>query len=246
LPILLGVIPFGLIYGVSARGFGIFIPMAQAMSFIVFAGSAQFVVIQLIGANVSAGIILLTACIINLRHALYSASLAPYLKQLGLFWRLLLPYLLTDEAYAVVITHYQQQDKGAPKHWYFLGAGLALWSTWQAGTAAGLMLGTHVPANWSLDFTLPLTFIAIVIPALKKKADAIVAGVAGLAAVLATRLPFNAGLLVATFVGIAVGMLFEAKEGKQNLSRGSRQQVASSSTLLEGTLTRSEQEEYMP
>ncbi|HEY3993865.1 MAG TPA: AzlC family ABC transporter permease, partial [Ktedonobacteraceae bacterium] len=143
-PILMGTIPFGLIYGVSARSFGIPTALAQAMSFIVFAGSAQFVVIQLINASVPAGIILLTACIINLRHALYSASVAPYLKERGLLWRLLLPYLLTDEAYAVAITHYQQPEPDAPKHWYFLGAGLTLWATWQIGTAAGLTLGAHI------------------------------------------------------------------------------------------------------
>jgi len=211
LPILMGTIPFGLIYGVSARSFGIPAALAQAMSLIIFAGSAQFVVIQLINASVPAAIILLTACIINLRHALYSASVAPHLKERGLLWRLLLPYLLTDEAYAVAITHYQQPDADAPKHWYFFGAGLILWFTWQLGTAAGLLLGAHIPASWSLDFTLPLTFIALVIPALKKRTDAIAAGAAGLIAVLATRLPFNSGLLVATFIGIALGLLAETK-----------------------------------
>ena len=217
LPILLGTIPFGLIYGVSARSFGLPGALVQAMSVIIFAGSAQFVVIQLLNASVPAGIILLTACIINLRHALYSASVAPYLRQRGLIWRLLLPYLLTDEAYAVAILHYQQPNKSAPKHWYFLGAGLILWVTWQIGTAVGLLLGAHIPASWSLDFTLPLTFIAIVIPALKKRADAIAAGAAGLVAVLAARLPFNTSLLVATFIGITLGLLVEARNEKPQL-----------------------------
>ena len=235
LPILMGTIPFGLIYGVSARSFGIPTALAQAMSFIVFAGSAQFVVIQLLNASVPAGIILLTACIINLRHALYSASVAPHLKQRGLPWRLLLPYLLTDEAYAVAITHYQEPDQQAPRHWYFLGAGLILWMTWQIGTAAGLMLGTHIPASWSLDFTLPLTFIALVIPTLKKRADAIAAGSAGLIAVLAARLPFNSGLLAATFIGIALGLLVEAKSERfimPDTKRTSNSSETSEKTLL--------------
>lgn len=221
IPILLGTIPFGLIYGVSARGFGLPPALTQAMSVIIFAGSAQFVVIQLLNASVPAGIILLTACVINLRHALYSASVAPHLRQRGPLWRLLLPYLLTDEAYAVAIIHYQQPGKSELKHWYFLGAGLTLWLTWQLGTAAGLLLGAHIPASWSLDFTLPLTFIAIVIPALKKRADVIAAGTAGLAALLVARLPFNSGLLVATFIGIALGLLAEGR-GK-NLSVSNEQ-----------------------
>jgi 4-azaleucine resistance transporter AzlC len=231
----MGTIPFGLIYGVSAHGFALPGVLVQAMSVIIFAGSAQFVVIQLLNASVPAGVILLTAFIINLRHALYSASVAPYLKQRGLLWRFLLPYLLTDEAYAVAITHYQHPDENAPKHWYFLGAGLILWITWQMGTAAGLLLGAHIPASWSLDFTLPLTFIALVIPTLKKGADALAAGVAGLSAVLAARLPFNTGLLVATFLGITLGLLAESKRSKrasvEEREAPARKQAASSGSL---------------
>ncbi|HEY0753870.1 MAG TPA: AzlC family ABC transporter permease [Ktedonobacteraceae bacterium] len=214
LPILLGVIPFGLIYGVSARGFGLPPVLTQAMSLIIFAGSAQFVVIQLLKVSVPAGVILLTVCIINLRHALYSASLAPYLRGRRLLWSLLLPYLLTDEVYAVVIIHYQQSGQNPARHWYLLGAGTTLWFIWQLSTAAGLLLGAHIPASWSLDFTLPLTFIAIVVPALKTRVDLGVASVAGLSALLATRLPFNSGLLVATSLGIASGLLAEIKSAR--------------------------------
>jgi 4-azaleucine resistance transporter AzlC len=219
LPILLGVLPFGLIYGVSARSAGLPVIAAQAMSFIVFAGSAQFVTVQLISAGVPFGIIILTACLLNLRHALYSASIAPYVKHLPRRWKALLAYVLTDEAYAVTITHYRQSgDAGSPstpatesRHWYFLGAGLTLWVVWQISTATGILLGANVPASWSLDFTLPLTFIALVIPALKTRAEWIAAGAAGIIAVLAAGLPLNLGLLVATLVGMASGLLLEGK-----------------------------------
>lgn len=221
LPILLGVLPFGLIYGVSARGAGLPIIAAQAMSFIVFAGSAQFVTVQLLSAGVPSAIIMLTACLLNLRHALYSASVAPYVKHLPRRWKALLAYVLTDEAYAVTITHYRQTDNEgisptapeAPRHWYFLGAGLTLWVVWQISTATGILLGANVPASWSLDFTLPLTFIAIVIPALKTRAEWIAAATAGITAVLAAGLPLNLGLLVATLVGIAEGLLLTGKAG---------------------------------
>jgi 4-azaleucine resistance transporter AzlC len=224
LPILLGVLPFGLIYGVSARGAGLPVIAAQAMSFIVFAGSAQFVTVQLLSAGVPVSIIILTACLLNLRHALYSASVAPYVKHLPRRWTMLLAYVLTDEAYAVTITHYRQsEDAGspstattapkAPRHWYFLGAGLTLWAVWQISTATGILLGANVPASWSLDFTLPLTFIALVIPALKTRPEWIAAATAGLIAVLAARLPLNLGLLVAALVGMAVGLGLEVKAG---------------------------------
>jgi len=227
LPILLGVLPFGLIYGVSARGAGLPIIAAQAMSFIVFAGSAQFVTVQLISAGVPVGIIILTACLLNLRHALYSASLAPYVKHLPRRWKMLLAYVLTDEAYAVTITHYRQsndvdaqsayandaQEATAPRHWYFLGTGLTLWTVWQISTAVGILLGANVPASWSLDFTLPLTFIALVIPTLKTRAEWIAAATAGVVAVLAAGLPLNLGLLVATLTGMAIGLGLEVKAG---------------------------------
>ena len=230
LPILLGTIPFGLIYGVVSRGAGIPVIAAQGMSIIVLAGSAQFVVAQLVGAGVPAGIVILTAVIINLRHALYSASVAPYLKRLNHGWQMLLAYLLTDEAYAVAITHYQQGGDATRKHWYFLGAGLTLWSSWQASTAVGIALGAQVPASWSLDFTLPLTFIALVVPSLKGRAGIAAAATAGIIAVLAAGLPLRSGLAVATLIGICVGICLEPR-GRKNVLKDKADTQAATETL---------------
>jgi predicted branched-subunit amino acid permease len=164
-------------------------------------------------------LIVLTAAIVNLRHALYSASVAPYLQKLQPAWKWLLAYLLTDEAYAVSIGHYQNPnsalaDGGAAgnKHWYFLGAGLALWSTWQLSTAAGIFIGAQVPASWSLDFTLALTFIALVVPNLRDRPSLAAALAAGITAVLAYGLPFKLGLVLAALVGIPVGVWLEGKK----------------------------------
>jgi 4-azaleucine resistance transporter AzlC len=215
LPILVGVIPFGMIYGVLAIGAGIPAGEAQAMSVIVFAGSAQFITAQLFANGVPGLVILVTAAVVNLRHVLYSASIAPYIQRLPWFWKGILAYLLTDEAYAVVITHYQEKTpmeaSESNSHWYFLGAGLALWSTWQVSTAVGIFLGAQVPAGWSLDFTLALTFIALVVPALKDRSDGLAALAAGIVAVLAFGLPYKLGLLAAALIGIFVGLWSESK-----------------------------------
>ena len=212
LPILLGVIPFGMIYGVTAVSAGIPATIAQAMSSIVFAGSAQFVIVQLIAAGTPALIIILTAFIVNIRHLLYSASLAAYTGKLRLLWKWLLAYLLTDEAYAVTILHYQKPGDGGERHWYFLGAGFALWFTWQLSTAAGIFLGGHIPASWSLDFTSTLTFIALVVPALKDRLGTTVALTSALAALLATALPLKLGIALAALVGITVGLALELRK----------------------------------
>ncbi len=216
LPIALGVIPFGMIYGVLARAAGIPPALAQAMSAIVFAGSAQFIGVQLIGAATPGAILLLTTFIVNLRHMLYSASLTPHLRHLPSRWRWLLAYLLTDEAYAVTILHYQNKiEPTENRHFFFLGAGLNLWVSWQASTAVGIFLGAQVPANWGLDFTLALTFIGIVIPALKDQAHVGAAFSAGVTAVLTAALPYKLGLMLAAVIGIAVGMSIENRRARR-------------------------------
>jgi len=211
LPILLGVVPFGMIYGALAVGAGLPPEAALAMSSIVFAGSAQFVATQLFGAGTPWLVILLTTLVVNLRHMLYSASVAPYTRPLRPLWKWLLAYLLTDEAYAVTIVHYHQDLDPAHKHWYFLGAGLTLWASWQASTAVGVFLRTRVevPPNWGLDFTLAVTFIALVVPALRDRASVAAALSAGVVAVLAAGLPYRLGLMLAALTGIAVGMALE-------------------------------------
>jgi 4-azaleucine resistance transporter AzlC len=209
LPILFGVVPFGLIYGVLAISAGLPPALALTMSSIVFAGSAQFIAAGLIGAGAPGAVLVLTTFVVNLRHMLYSASLAPYLRRLSPVWKWVLAYLLTDEAYAVAILNYERPTDPANKHWYFLGAGLTLWTTWQLSSAAGIFLGTQVPAGWSLDFSLALTFIGLVIPALRDRAAAVAAVIAGLTAVLAFGLPLKLGLVLAAGVGIAAGLLVE-------------------------------------
>lgn len=210
LPILLGVFPFGMFYGVAALSAGIPVSITQAMSSIVFAGSAQFITVKLVESLAPGIVIVLTAILINLRHLLYSASLGPYMLHLPPRWRWLLAYLLTDEAYAVIIAHYTDTSEPIDhKHWFFLGAGLALWTTWQVSTVAGMVLGAIVPSSWSLDFSIPLTFIALVVPALKDRASIGAAATSGILAVVLVTVPLKLGLLSATLIGLAVGVLIE-------------------------------------
>lgn len=215
LPILLGVAPFGMIYGVLALGAGLPAFTAQAMSSIVFAGSAQFVATQLIREDTPAAVLVITIFVVNLRHALYSASLAPRIRHLGARWKALLAYLLTDEAYAVAAARFSRDgdrpDVSPLRHWYVLGAGLTLWTAWQLSTAAGVFLGAAIPQGWSLDFTLALTFIALVFPSLKDVPTAAAAIAAGAIAVLAFGLPYKLGIVVAAVAGILVGLAVEAR-----------------------------------
>jgi len=211
-PLLVGVFPFGMIYGALALDAGLSRAAAQMMSSIVFAGSAQFVTAQLVRDAAPALVILLTIAVVNLRHMLYSASLAPYLKNLSLRWKIVLSYLLTDEAYAPAILHYEQTGIKPASHWFLLGAGTALWTTWQISTALGIFLGAAIPEAWPLDFALPLTFIAMVVPNLKSSPMIAAALSAGLVALLAYALPFKLGLILAALTGILVGTILEGRK----------------------------------
>lgn len=211
-PILLGVVPFGMIFGALAISSGLSSAAAQAMSSVIFAGSAQFIAAQLLGADASGVVILMVVFVVNLRHALYSASVSPHVRSLRPGWKALLAYLLTDEAYAVTISHYNTKGPAHARHWYFLGAGLTLWASWQASTAVGIFIGAQIPREWPLGFVLPITFIALVVPALRDGASVAAAVIAGALGLAATGLPYKTGIIVAAVVGIAAGMVIEGRK----------------------------------
>ncbi len=211
IPLLVGVFPFGMIYGALAMDAGLSTAAAQMMSPMVFAGSAQFITTQLVRDSAPGFVIVLTIAVVNLRHMLYSASLAPHLASLPTRWKALLSYLLTDEAYAPSIFHYENEGVQPFSHWFLFGAGAALWTIWQISTALGIFLGAAIPDSWSLDFALPLTFIAMVVPVLKDRPAVAAALSAGCAALVAYSLPYKLGLIVAALVGIAVGTYLEER-----------------------------------
>jgi 4-azaleucine resistance transporter AzlC len=211
-PLLIGVFPFGMIYGALALNAGLSTLASQMMSSIIFAGSAQFITAQLVSDATPGLVIILTIAVVNLRHMLYSASLAPYLKDVSLKWKVLLSYLLTDEAYAPSVIQYEKEGITQTSHWFLFGAGLSLWTIWQISTAIGVFLGKAIPDSWQLDFALPLTFIAMVVPVLKNRPMVAAALSASLVALVAYALPFKLGLILAALTGIAVGTFMEGRQ----------------------------------
>jgi len=207
-PMLLGVAPFGLIYGVLAVGAGMPPWLACAMSAIVFGGASQMILTQLWAAGTPAVIVAFTVAMVNLRHALYSATIAPALSPLPKGWKALIAYLLTDEAFAAMTRRLSDTgERQRYRHWFFFGAGFALWFSWQLSTLAGVLVGAQVPRDWPLDFFLPLTFIAIIVPNLKHRAHLAAALVASVLAVACYGMPHKLGLMAAGLGGIAAGLL---------------------------------------
>jgi 4-azaleucine resistance transporter AzlC len=205
LPLLLGVVPFGLIFGALAISAGVPPLAAQAFSLVIFAGSAQFIAATMVEGGALPGVIVFTILIVNLRHALYSASLAPHLAHLPRRWKLALSWLLTDEAFGVGSARYRSSDL-AQAHWYLLGTGMTLWASWQVSTALGIALGTQLPENLPLDFALPLTFLALLQPTLVDRPSWAAALAGGLLSVLLAGLPFKLGLVLASVTAVGVGL----------------------------------------
>jgi len=208
-PLLLGVAPFGMAFGAYAIEQGLSPALAMGMSVIVFGGASQFVGTQMMAAGEAGLLIVLVSALVNLRHMLYSASLAPHVDHLPVRWRTLLAYMLTDEAYAVGIQRYRGDDPSVSKHWYVFGAMVALAVTWQVTTAIGIAAGAAVPDSWSLEFALPLTFIAIVVPEFRHRPALAAGAVAGLVAVLGFTWPYRTGLFAAALAGMAAGLATE-------------------------------------
>ena len=206
---LLGAVPFGLIYGALAVQAGIPPLLAVAISAIVFAGSAQFMITRLVAAATPGVLIVLSVFIINLRHALYSAAVAEKLAHLPARWKALLAYLLTDEAYAVSLLRLDAKGDNTHLHWFLFGAGFSMWLVWQLSCIAGVALGGRIPAAWSLDFAGTLTFIAIVVPLLRDRASWGAMAVAGAVAVLAFALPYKLFIIVAALAGMAAGVMLD-------------------------------------
>ena len=207
MPLMLGVIPFGLVFGVLGIASGLTPLETILLSSVLFGGASQVVFAQLWGAGVPSMVIGGSVCVINLRHVLYSASLARYVMHLPLGWRVLLAYLLTDEAYAVTVQRLRTEPLGPNQHYFLLGSGLLLWTGWQITTIAGALIGETVPDSWSLSFAIPLTFIAIVAPILKDRADLTAALTAGLLAMIGQPLPWKLWLILAAIGGILAGWL---------------------------------------
>lgn len=213
LPLIVGAVPFGVIFGTLAIGAGLSSWQAMGMSAFVFAGSAQFIAITLIAGGVGAAVVLLTTFVVNLRHALYSASMQPFVRHLPSRWRIPLAFWLTDEAFAVIQHRYARDDASPHKHWFFLGAGLTMYLSWQLATLAGIAFGQAVPnvASWGLDFAMIATFIGIAVPMMRTRPQVASALVAAVVALLTWELPYKLGLIAAALAGIVVGVWLERR-----------------------------------
>jgi len=214
-PALVGYLPFGLVCGVSAQAAGVSAWDSLGLSALMFSGAAQILATQLVAAGAPIVVTILTCFIVGLRLLMYSAAMAPHLKPLPPRWRNALAFLLTDQVFAVGIRRFRERGdpRGGASH--FLGGGFLLWAAWQIFCFAGFWAGNVIPAAWSLDFAVPLCFLGLLVPTLREGSMRIAALSAAVAVVALDPLPMRLSLICAGLVGIAAGMIAEARRGSQ-------------------------------
>lgn len=210
-PFLLGVVPFGLVYGVTAVDRGLPPTVVAAMSAVVFAGAAQLAAVDLLAKGSPAAVVVATILVVNLRYPMYAASIAPHFRAFSARWRAFLAYLLTDQAYAVALVDYQDRETTPGRRkWYYVGAAGTLWVAWQLSTITGVLVGAQVPSGLSLEFAIPLTFLALLVPNVKGAPSALAATVGGVGTIAGTNLPYDVSLVAAALLGVVAATVLDA------------------------------------
>lgn len=211
LPLVIGAIPFGILFGALGVASGLSAAGTQAMSTFVFAGSAQFIALGLVADGAGVPLIVFTTLVVNARHMLYGVSLAPFLRRLPQRWLAPSGFALTDETFVVTVTRYQKGMPAAERPWFFLGSALFMYTNWQLCTFIGLQAGQAIPdpLSWGLDFAMIVTFIGMLIPLIQGRAVVFAVLVSAGTALAANPLPHRLGLLAAALAGVIAGVVAE-------------------------------------
>ncbi|MEH6444519.1 MAG: AzlC family ABC transporter permease [Oceanospirillaceae bacterium] len=207
LPLASGVVPFGLITGANGVALGMPIEQVIAMTILFYAGSAQLITYQLIQDNAAFFMIFLTSIVINLRFAIYSMALSPLISPLAKRYRFPLAYLLSDQAYALSSMPEKMQQNPTQRLWYYVGAAFNQWFIWVVSVIAGTIIGVRIPEYLSLEFTIPLAFLAMLVSTISNRQLFIVALISGSCAAVAQFLPYNLGFIVAVTSGVLAGLM---------------------------------------
>ena len=201
-PLMIPVVPFGLIFGVLAIDVG-FTPLeTMGMSLIIFGGASQIVLLQLFSGGASSLVIISSVGAVNSRHLLYGAVVSEHLSDLKLIWKIIISYFLIDQAFARS-NEYFKKNKDENKYFHLIGGGATCWIIWQSTTFLGIILGSAIPEKLGLSFAIPLTFLALLINDFRKFINVFVIIVSGLVATLGYNIiPFKAYVIVAALIGL--------------------------------------------
>lgn len=220
-PFIIVVGPFGMLFGVLAAEAGLDIVQIMVFTATVFAGAAQFTALQMMQDNAPTLIVLASALAVNLRCAMYSAALTPYLGAAPIWQRALAAFFIVDQSYACSLIEYERNPRMTlpQRMGFFFGVMAPIVPFWYFSTLLGAVLGTRIPESWALDFALPIMFLAMLGPMLRTPAHMVAALVSTIAALLTTWVPHNLGLLVAGALGMMAGAQAELMIERRKVSQ---------------------------
>ena len=206
-PLMIPVVPFGLIFGVLSLEIG-FSPLETiGMSLIIFGGASQIVLLQLFSGGASSLVIISSVGAVNSRHMLYGAVVSEHLSDLKLIWKIIISYFLIDQAFAVS-NEYFKKNKEKNNYFHLVGGGATCWIIWQSTTFLGIILGSAIPEELGLSFAVPLTFLALLVNDFRKFINVIVIIVSGLIATIGYNyIPFKAYVIVAALTGLFIAIV---------------------------------------
>jgi len=210
-PFILVIIPFASLFGLLATEAGLSVVQTLSFSVVVIAGAAQFTALQLMVEDAPTLVVLASALAVNLRMAMYSASLTPYIGSAPLWQRACAAYLTVDQSYVVAVAKYERSpDMTLPERMgYFFGAVTPIVPLWYMFTLVGALLGAQVPDSWALDFAIPITFLAMIAPMFRTLAHVVAALVAVVVSLLCAGVPYSLGLIIAGVAGMMAGAQVE-------------------------------------
>ena len=213
-PLMIPVVPFGLIFGILSIDIG-FSPLAtMGMSLIIFGGASQIILLQLFSGGASSLVIISSVGAVNSRHLLYGAVVSEHVSDLKLIWKIIISYFLIDQAYAIS-NEYLKKNKDQNRYFHLVGAGATCWVIWQSTTFLGIILGSAIPEKLGLSFAVPLTFLALLVNDFRKTINIIVIISSGLVATLGySIIPYKAYVIVAALTGLFVAMILTRKTKK--------------------------------
>lgn len=222
IPFMIGIVPFGIAYGIMASQAKLSLIEVTFMSMVVFAGSAQFMAVGMLIEGVGFSYIVFSTFLINLRHLLMGVSLAPYFRNLKSWWLWLLAFGMGDEPYACTISHFQKNNiidgKGEPL--FMLGSEIGMYIFWVSSSFFGALFGQSIkdPLSWGIDFAMPATFLCIIIPQIKSLKMFLIFFVSGICAIIGhISIPGKWYIIIATIIGTLMGTLFELQLEKSKV-----------------------------
>ncbi|MCV3270655.1 AzlC family ABC transporter permease [Roseobacter sinensis] len=206
-PFILVIVPFAMLFGVLATEAGLNVFETLTFSAVVFAGAAQFTALQLMQEEAPTLVVLISALAVNLRVAMYSASLTPWIGAAPFWQRAIAAYFTVDQSYACSVAQFEKEPQmTVPQRMaYFAGVLSPIVPLWYVSSVVGALMGTQIPPGWALDFALPITFLALVAPMLRTAAHVVAALVAIVTSLLTAAIPYSLGLIIAGTFGMMAG-----------------------------------------